>query len=528
MDLPSRFNIAEHLIQGQLDAGRSAKPYLYCGEERLTFGELASRARRCAHALRALGIEPEQRVLLVLQDGLDFPVCFFGAILSGAVAVPLNTQWSPGDYRHALADSRARALVVDAELWPKVSPATEGQRHLRHVLIAGNVPQDAPAASGVLPRSLADLVASAPDSPLAEPMTPDDPAFWLYTSGSTGAPKAAVHLHHDMLYPARHFARDFLGLNESDLTFSASKMFFAYGLGNSVYFPLATGGAAVVLRERPTPERIFDVLARHRPTAFYAVPTLFNALLGQLEQWRAKGGGPRPPPRLEHLRRVVSAGEPLPAEIFRRWRAAFGQDILDGIGSTEMLQTFLSNPPGAAREGTTGVVVPGYAARLVDEAGRDVPDGEAGVLWARGESSAPYYWNRRAKTRATMAGPWIVTGDRFRRGPDGYYRYEGRGDDMFKVGGNWVSPVEVENVLLGHSAVAECAVVGGVDAQGLIRAKAVVTARPGLSTDSGLEQDLIAHCATHLPAFKVPRWVEFREELPKTATGKIRRFLLGG
>jgi benzoate-CoA ligase len=528
MELPSRFNIASHLIQGQLGAGRAAKPYLYCGEERLTFGELAGRANRFAHALRALGIEPEQRVLLILPDGVDFPVCFFGTILSGAVAVPLNTQWGPEDYRHALTDSRARALVVDAELWPKVAPAARGQRHLRHVLIAGVSAHSAVAGSAPAPRALADLLDAAPETPCTELMTPDDPAFWLYTSGSTGAPKAAVHLHHDMLYPSRHFALDFLGLHADDLTFSASKMFFAYGLGTSVYFPLATGGTAVVLRERPTPETVLGVLAKHRPTVFYAVPTLFNTLLNQFDQWRASGGGPNPLPKLDHLRLAVSAGEPLPSEVFRRWRGAFGHEILDCIGSTEMLQAFICNPPGRTREGSTGIVIPGYEARVMDETGNEVSNGQSGVLWAKGECSSPFYWNRQDKTRTTMAGPWIVTGDRFRRDQDGYFYYEGRADDLFKVSGQWVSPPEVENVLLGHPAVAECAVVGALDAQGLIRAKAVVAARPGQSSDGGLEQALIAHCAARLPAFKAPRWVEFRDELPKTATGKIRRFLLRG
>lgn len=517
--LSNRFNAADRFILPNLEAGRGDKPYLICGEERLTYGELDARAHRMANALRELGIAPEQRVVLILPDTLDFPPCFWGILRAGAVAVPLNTLWGAGQYRQCLEDSRARALIVDAALWPQVEPAVAGLRHLRHVVVAsGNV--------AGLP-TCETLMESASAEPATEAMSPDEPAFWLYTSGSTGAPKAAVHLHHDMLYPARHFAQELLGLDAGDVTFSASKLFFAYGLGNSLYFPLATGGTGVLMPERPTPEGLFAVLARHRPTVFYAVPTLYNALLELHERWEA--GEQEPPaelPRLEHLRFAVSAGEPLPEEIYRRWRDRFGTEILDGIGTTEMLQTFISNAPGASRPGSTGRVVPGYDARLVDEAGRDVPEGEVGSLWAKGESASPFYWNRREKTRQTMIGEWLVTGDRFRRDGEGFYYYQGRSDDMLKVGGVFVSPVEVEAALLGHAAVSECAVVGHADGQGLVRAKAFVVPREGHAPSGGLAESLIAHASAQLPRFKTPRWIEFREELPKTATGKIQRFML--
>ncbi|MCH8842565.1 MAG: benzoate-CoA ligase family protein [SAR324 cluster bacterium] len=522
--LPGRFNIAEYFIRPNLEAGRADKPYLICDEECLTYGELDSRANRMGHALRRLGVEPENRVLLVLPDSLQFPVCFWGAVRIGAVAVPVNTMWQADDYRHCLEDSRAKVVVVDAEFWPKLAPALAGLRRPPLVILAGDRPT--PADQDDSHPWLEDLLAGETEAPATEYLSPEHPALWLYTSGSTGPPKAAVHAHGNMVYPAVLLAGDLLGLGPDDLTFSASKFFFAYGLGNSLYFPMAAGATAVIRRERPTPEGILATLARHRPTVLYAVPTLYNALINTYEEWLAGEHTPSTLPDFSRLRLAVSAGEPLPAEIYHRWRRHFGCDLLDGIGSTEMLHTFIANPPGESRPGSTGKIVAGYEARLVDEDCRDVPLGEPGTLWVAGGSAAPRYWNRRAKTRGTMIGPWMVTGDRFRCDVDGYYWCEGRTDDMIKVGGVWVSPMEVEGALLTHPAVAECAVVGHDNEAGLTRAKAFVVVKFGHTAGDDLAHRLIAHTAELLPPFKTPQWVAFAAELPKTSTGKIQRFVL--
>ncbi len=522
--LPARFNIADYVILPNLDAGRAGKPCFICGEESLTYGALDARANQMGHALRRMGVEPENRVLLVLPDDLDFPVCFWGTLRIGAVAVPVNTLWRTQDYRFCLEDARAKVVICDTELWPKVAPALEGLHRPPRVILAGGaaLPGEPPATVA----RLEDLLADEPVSSATELLAPDDMAFWMYTSGSTGKPKAAVHSHGGLVYPVELLARGVLGLNPDDVTFSASKLFFSYGLGNSLYFPMTAGATSIIRRERPTPEGVFAALSRYRPTVFYAVPTLYNAMLNTYDAWLAGRETPQSLPRLDHLRFAISAGEVLPAELYHRWRSRFGCDVLDGIGSTEMLQTFICNPPGESRPGSTGKLVPGYDARLVDEQGRGVADGEPGILWVAGGSAASHYWNRRAKTRETMIGRWVVTGDRFRRDKDGYYWCEGRADDMMKVGAVWVSPMEVEGALLTHPAVAECAVVGQANDVGLTRPKAFVVVNPGHEPDAALSQTLVAHVAEKLPPFKTPQWVRFSKELPKTTTGKIQRFLL--
>jgi benzoate-CoA ligase len=392
-------------------------------------------------------------------------------------------------------------------------------RHLRHVVAVTGAIADRP--------TLAALMATEPDACEAEPMGPDLPAFWLYTSGSTGRPKAAVHLHRSMVSVVECYAKRVLDLRADDLGFSTPKMFFAYGLGNSLYFPPAVGGAAVILAGPPTPARVFEALERFQPTLFYSVPAVYNALLATYEGW-LEGRGTPPPrlPRPARLRCCVSAGEWLPPEIYQRWKRHFGVEILDGIGSTEMLHFYLHSRPGRVRPGSTGTPVPGYEAKLVDERGAAVREGEIGVLLAKGESSAPYYWNNREKTRATMLGEWVVTGDQFHRDADGYFWYHGRNDDMMKVGGSWVSPIEVENALLTHPAVAECGVVGLRDESRLTRPKAFVVLREGWRAEAELVETLRRHAAERLLPHKVPQWVAFVERLPRTATGKLQRFEL--
>jgi len=516
IELPSEFNAAEYFLQLNPKAGRAGKPYLLCGSERLTYAQLERDARLVAAGLRRLGVQPEQRVMLLLADTPRFPACFWGAVLCGAIAIPVNTLLRREEYRYFLEDSRAKVLIVDPVFWPEIEPATKEQRHLRTIVTTG------PAHGGAM--SLAELM--QPGEEGAEPMSPDDAAFWLYTSGSTGMPKAAVHLQRDMVFAAECFAKRTLGLREDDLTFSAAKFFFAYGLGNSLYFPAAAGCTALVYPQRPAPEALFEQINVHRPTVFYAVPTLYNAMLNTYEAWLEGKDPPPTLPKLDSLRFCVSAGEALPPETFQRWRKHFGIDILDGIGSTEMLHIFISNRPGQIRPGSTGLPVPGYESKLVDEHGEEVGAGQVGSLLVKGQSAAAYYWNKHEKTKATMLGEWIVTGDQYLRDEDGYFWYQGRNDDMMKVSGSWVSPVEVENALLGHPAVAESAVVGAPDRDGLTKPKAFVVLKSGHAGSDRLAEALREHVRGQIAGFKAPHWVEFVSDLPKTATGKIRRFAL--
>jgi benzoate-CoA ligase family protein len=539
LQLPDRFNVAEHFIRPRLEAGDGAQPYLLCGEAVLTVAGLHAHANQAAHAFVRLGLRRGERVALLLRESLEWPALFWGALRAGLLPVPLNPALTGADFRHYLGESRARLLVADAALWPTLAPALEGLRDLRHVALAED---DAPpgraaaasAAAGAAARAaygpqlhaLDALLGEAPAEFEACSAHPDDPAFWLYTSGSTGAPKAAVHRQRDMVYVAETYLRQVLALRPDDLAFSAAKLYFAYGLGNSLYFPLASRSAAVLAPEPATARGCFELLARHRPSVFHALPWLYHAMLQLHEAWRAgRENPPRELPRLEHLRLAVSGGEPLPPGVLERWQAAFGVPILDGIGSTEALHFYVANRPGAVRAGSTGQAVPGYDLRLVARGGRDAAPGEPGELWVRGGSLLARYWNQPQRTRHALRGGWLASGDRFRRDGDGYYWYEGRLDDLLKVGGSWVNPVEVEHALLAHPAVAECAVVGRADADGLGRALACVVPAPGHAPDAALAEALRAHLAARLAAFKVPQ-IEFRAALPRTPTGKLRRFLL--
>lgn len=517
-DLPAQFNVADYYLLPHLTA-RPEKTYMYCEDETLSYRALNEGTNQVAGALRKLGVMPEQRVMLLMLESLRFPVCFFGAIRLGAVAVPVSTMLSAKDYKYYLNDSRAAVLVVDAALWPQIEPIKNELSHLKHILIAnGSVPGET---------SLDDLLAAERTDFETVMMTPDDPAFWLYTSGSTGDPKAAVHLHHDMVYSTQTYLPEVLGLTENDVTFSAAKFFFAYGLGNSLYFPLATGGASVVQPGRPTPELMFSILEKFKPTVFYGVPTLLNAMVLLYEAWaEGRENPPEKLPTLDFLRCGVSAGESLPPEIFNKWKKYFGSSILDGIGSTEMLHIFISNFPGAERPGSTGTIVKGFEAKILGDDDLPVKQGEIGTLLVKGDSAAAYYWNKHEKTKNTMLGAWLVTGDKYHQDADGYFWYAGRNDDMMRVSGAWVSPIEVENTLLTHAAVAESAVVGHPDDAGLIRPKAFVVLKSGDAAGEELAQELIAYVRGKISGFKAPSWVEFVEELPKTATGKIRRFEL--
>ncbi len=470
-----------------------------------TYGALCERANRAGNALRALGVQLEQRVLLCMLDTPDLPAVFWGAMKAGLVPVPVNTLLTTADYDYLLRDSRARVLVVSAPLLPKVEPALREQPFLHSVVVAGGSTPGHVALDELLAQARPDLDAA--------PTTRDDVAFWLYSSGSTGQPKGAIHLHGDLAETARLYGEGILRLRPDDVVFSAAKLFFAYGLGNAMTFPFAAGASSVLLADRPTPQSVVALLQKEKPTFFFGVPTLFAGMLA--DSTATDLGG--------RLRWCVSAGEPLPRDIGLRWRERHGVDILDGIGSTELLHIFLSLRPGDVRYGTTGKPVPGYEIEIVDEQDRPVKPGEIGELRVSGPSSAVAYWNNREKSLRAFRGRWTYTGDKYLQDADGYYVYCGRSDDMIKAGGQWVSPAEVESALVAHPSVLEAAVVAHKDENQLDKPKAFVVLKPGARATP---EELQRFVKERLAPFKYPRWVEFVDALPKTATGKIQRFKL--
>jgi len=506
VELPRDYNMAVEL----LDHHPVDRLAVIDDDGRHTYGWLAERARRAAGALRELGVQPEQRVALCMLDTVEFPAAFLGAIRMGAVPVLLNTLLTPDDYRYLLRDSRACALIVSDALATKLAPAIADAPALHAVAVARS---SLGGEAGAYPRWEA-LVEAGPSLEEPAQTTRDDVAFWLYSSGSTGKPKGAMHLQGSAIQTAELYAKPILGITGDDVVYSAAKLFFAYGLGNSLTFPFAVGACAVLLAERPTPAAVMRTFAAHRPTIFCGVPTLFAQLLADHGLGRQEG-----------LRVSTSAGEALPRHIGEQWRERVGSDILDGIGSTEMLHIFLSNRPGDIAYGTTGQPVPGYELELRADGGGLAADGEEGSLWVNGPTACVGYWADRERSLATFHGPWTRTGDRYIRDAAGRWTYCGRADDMLKVGGIWVSPFEVESALAAHPAVLEAAVVGHEDADGLTKPKAFVVGKPGQTV---AVEELKAFVKATLAPFKYPRWIEQVAELPKTATGKIQRFKLRG
>jgi benzoate-CoA ligase family protein len=535
LDLPLELNIAELFLDRP--AREHPDRMAILGEPRpARYGELPEYANRVGNALVAAGVCRGQRVLIALLDSLEFVTAFFGAAKIGSIAVPVNPSTRQADYAYYLADAAPRVAIVHARTLPEFLPACGpeppseaaectalGGRRLaarRHppellVIVEGVVPGDFQAPC--VTRSWDDWLAGASSALAPAATAATDPAFFLYTSGSGGTPKAAVHQHKDMLVTSRSYAQDVLGLRPDDRTFSVSKLFFAYGLGNAMYFPFSLGAATLVYPGRPRPEAVAELVARHRPTVFFAVPTFYAALLRAVEEGLGAD--------FSSVRLAVSAGEALPPEIFLRFRDHFGLEILDGIGSTEMLHMFLSSRPGEARPGTCGVEVPHVEARIVDEQGRPVGEGTIGNLLVRGQSAFAGYWNKPELTAHTCVNGWVVTGDKFFRDSDGFYHHCGRSDDMMKVGGMWVAPGEVENTLLGHPAVAEAAVVGR-DHAGLTHPAAYVVLRAGFDRGEDLADELREFLRRKLPSYKIPREIQFLDELPRTATGKIQRYKL--
>jgi benzoate-CoA ligase len=516
-ELPERYNAAQTFVD-EHRSSRADAIAIRCRGESVTFGELGSSVDRAGNALRALGIQQEQRVVILAVDSPAFVYAFFGAIKAGIVPIPTNTVLPPRDLLYILSDSRAVAIVVSAPLLPKVLEIRAQAPRLRHILVttSGTPPPDGALPAGT--SSFEDALAAADGELDPADTTPDDACFWLYSSGTTGFPKGAVHLQHDMIWCAETYGRHVLALTQRDRTFTVSPLFHAYGLGNGVFFPFRVGASAVYKPERPTPELVYSLISQERPTVLFTAPTFYAALLAYPEDGFRHD--------LSSLRFCVSAGESLPKPLFDAWKRRFGLEILDGIGSTEMLHIFISNVAGRAKGGTSGVVVPGYGGKIVDEDGAPVRHGETGDLWVSGDSAFAYYWNKHERTKRTIRGEWVVTGDRYHQDDEGHFVYEGRSDDMLKVSGMWVSPAEVEAALMEHPAVLECGVVAAKDKDELTKPKAFVILKQGHIAGDALGEELKTFVKGRIAPYKYPRWIEFVTELPKTSTGKIQRYKL--
>ena len=515
VELPARMNAAALLVDANVEAGRGEKIAIYdvADSSTVTYRDALEMTNRAGNALRELGVRMEERVMLLLPDSPAFVFSFFGAIKIGAVPIPTNTLLKAPDYEYMLNDSRARVLLVHQALLEQIEPIRTRLRYLRQIVVVGR-----PRGEHGELVAYDELVnASSPELD-PEMMSRDDPCFWLYSSGTTGFPKGAVHLQHDMIVSADLYARPTLDIDATDRTFSVAKLFFAYGLGNGLYFPFRVGAGTILYPGKPDPVKFYEIIQEYRPTLFFCVPTGYARMLAVEDAEKRFD--------TSSLRLCVSAGEALPPALFENWRARFGVEILDGIGSTEIVHIFISNRPGRVKPGSTGEIVPGYEGRIVDEEGRDAPANEVGDLLIKGDSICAFYWNKHEKTKETIQGEWIRTGDKYLRDEDGYFWYQGRSDDMLKVGGMWVSPVEVENALAEHPAVLESAVVGVADREGLTKPKAYIVLKDGHEGSPDLSADLQNFVRDRIGVYKYPRWIEFVSELPKTATGKTQRYKL--
>lgn len=505
----SIYNAAVELVDRNIDKGYADKIAIYYREQEITYGQLLKQVNKAGNGLKSLGVELENRVMLLLPDCPQFFYTFLGAIKIGAVAVPVNTLSRTSDYLYVLNDSRAKVLVIGEELVPLIEPVLNQTKYLKHIVVVGK------ATAGQI--AFDSLMAGQPEELSPAETCADDVAFWIYSSGTTGLPKGVVHLQHDMIYAADTYPREILSLTPEDRIYSTSKLFFAYGLGNSLYFPLRTGAATILCPDRPNPNVIIDVIEKYRPTIFFSVPTSYNALLqvvgNNTEAFRG-------------LRICVSSGEPLPEILYNRWKERFGSEIVDGMGCSELCNTIVSNRPGAVVPGSAGRILTGYEARIVDENGNILPHGEVGTLQIKGDSVAAGYWNQHEKTKDSFSGHWFTTGDRFYQDEAENLYYVGRADDMIKAGGIWVSPIEVEGTIMKHDAVLECGVVGKKDDNDLFKPKAFIVLKDGYQPSEQLEKELKDFVKEKIAHYKYPRWVQFVSELPKTATGKIQRYKL--
>lgn len=512
--IAKKYNASYLFIDEKVDNGFGQEIAVYYQDQQITYKQLQERVNQFGNVLKQLKVDMEQRILLVCYDSPEFIASFFGAIKIGAVPIPVNTNMQSHDYEYFLNNSRSKVLVIQKDMWDLIKEHRPNFKYLEHIIVISDQPVNEADV-----KDYHNWTQQASTELEAAHTSKEDSAFWLYSSGSTGNPKGVVHLQHDMEYAYNNYAKEILKITKNDITFSASKLFFAYGLGNGLYFPLGAGGSTVLVPERLTPERVFEVIEKYMPTIFFGVPTLYGAMINHLEKTGKTYD-------LSSLRVCVSAGEALPATYVVKWKNLFNLEILDGIGSTEVLHIYLSNQIGKVREGSSGRIVPGYEAIIVDENGSKLPANETGDLWVKGDSIADRYWNLHEENKKRFHGEWFNTGDRYYCDEDGYYWYCGRADDMLKIGGIWVSPIEVESSLLEHENVLETAVIGVKNQDGLIKTKAYVVLKDGVEPSEELKDELKNFVKNRLAPYKYPRIIEFVNELPKTATGKIQRFRL--
>jgi len=510
LTFPDRWNEAERFVDYHVQNGRGDKPAIYYKDEVITYKQVLENVNRAGNAFKSLGVKMENRVLNLALDCPAFVYTFFGAMKIGAVPIPTNTMLVSADYQYICNDSRAKVVVVSKDLLPAITAVKDELMYVEKILVI-----DGPAEGY---DDFMTFISGFPTECETAPTGPNDMAFWLYTSGTTGFPKGAVHLHHDMSCSANSYGKHIIQITENDRTLSVARLFFAYGLGNNLFFPFYVGASIITDPGRPLPDHMFSLVDKYKPTIFFGVPTSYNAML-QVPDAEKKYD-------LSSVRIAASAGEALPGNIYLQFKEKFGIEILDGIGSTEILHIYVSNEIGKSKPNSTGKIVPGYEAKIVDPDGNELPDGESGILWIKGESTASQYWNKHEKTKGAFVGEWYNTGDQYVRDAEGFFTYDGRGDDMIKAGGIWVSPVEVEACLMTHPAVLEAGVVGVEDEDALIKPKAFIVFKEGINVDDALMEEVKLYVKKTIAPFKFPRWMEQIDELPKTATGKIQRYKL--
>ena len=508
--VPDTFNQAAYLVDRHLESGEGNNIAIRFEDQKITYAELASAVNRAGNAFRSLGVEIENRVMILMPDRPEFFYSYLGAMKIGAVPVPVNTLALPKDYQYFLNNSRAKVLVVSVDLLPKVQEVKSELSFLKHIVVVG------PTPAGML--SFDALVSKMSDKLEAAPTSRDDMAFWMYTSGTTGLPKAVVHLHHDIIHYMYPFAEEVLHMKPQDSVMATSKMFFSYGRNASLELPLLSGGCSVLCSQWPDAAMVFQLIAKHRPSIFFSVPTFYASMLRELDKGAAAD--------FSSVRVALSSGEPLPRDIWERWKAKTGVEVLDIMGSTDAGAQYLANRPGDVKPGSSGRLIDAFDGHLRDGSGVDVPEGQVGTLWLRNDGIAACYWNRHQRSREVFQGEWFNTGDLFYKDADGYLWYQGREDDMLKVSGQWVSPMEIEDVLMRHKAVREVGVIGAPDAQGLVRVKAFIVLNEGYEPSPQMEKELADFVHDRIAHFKTPRWVQFARELPRTTTGKLQRHKL--
>jgi benzoate-CoA ligase len=508
---PVKYNATNVFVDRHIQEGRGNKVAIYYLDQQITYGEVYEKTNQTGNAFKEMGLGLEDRVMLLLPDCPEFVYSFFGAIKIGSIPVPVNTMLKPEDYEYLLHDTRAKVIVVSDDLLSNITAIQDQLLYLRTIIVVGKPAEGCLSFDSWMNDKSKELETAY--------TTADDQAFWQYSSGTTGFPKGAVHLQHDMAFACETYGKNVLQITETDITYSVAKVFFAYGLGNSIYFAFYVGAATVLSPDRPLPDHVYSTITKYKPTLFFGVPTSYAAM--------ARIPGCTEKYDLSSVRYCLSAGEPLPKVVYDLWYETWKLQIFDGIGTTEILHIYISNMPGLdVKPGSTGKIVPGYEAKILGEDGIPVAQGDLGTLMVKGDSIAAYYWNKHEKTKATFNGEWINTGDQYFQDEDGYYWNVGRGDDMIKAGGIWVSPADVENCLLEHPAVSEAGCAGKADTDELVKPKAYIVLAPGYEASPELEKELSLFVKGKIAPYKFPRWIQFISEMPRTATGKLQRFKL--